>query len=228
MTILYAVIPTLGERNDTLFPMISQLQTDGVQVIVVHNEREPDDKWGSLDLTGFNTPINYMHHVWTPDETVNLSRLWNFGLDWAEKLAGEEEYVVAVLNDDLVLPPAGVNMMANSIMRHDVAAAFAAVHPHDNAVRTADTPLTLGNRMVGYAFALRGSKKLQADESFLWWWGDTDLDLRARRAGGVVAVWLEGLQHKDPNGYTNRRPELYEQAGRDRETFRMKHGFLPW
>jgi hypothetical protein len=82
--------------------------------------------------------------------------------------------------------------------------------------------------MIGYAFALRGSAGLFADEDLCWWWGDSDLDWRARGAGGVTSVHVPGLVHHDPNGYTNRCVELSTQAGRDRETFRAKHGFLPW
>jgi hypothetical protein len=89
-------------------------------------------------------------------------------------------------------------------------------------------PWHLGNRMVGFAFALRGSDGLRADEAFLWWWGDSDLDRRARARRGVCALGVPTLKHHDPNGYTNRQPELSEQAGRDRETFHRVHGFLPW
>jgi hypothetical protein len=225
---LFAVIPTIGERNETLFPMISQLQADDVQVIVIHNERHGAGEWGSLDLSGFDIPIHYQHHAWLPDEPVNLSAIWNMGLDWAHELAGGEEYVVAVLNDDLVLPPEFVQQLESAVVHCETAASYAMPFCAPPVVHLEYSPLTLGARMVGYAFALRGSAGLRADEDFFWWWGDTDLDIRARRAGGVAGVWIPDLGHTDPNGYTNRRPELYEQAGQDRETFIRKYGSVPW
>lgn len=223
---LFAVIPTIGERNDTLFPMISRLQADGVQVIVIHNEKDSPE-WGSLDLSGFEEPICYMHHVWVPGEPVNLSAVWNMGLDWAEELAEDEEFTVAVFNDDLTLPPGLVNEFADALQREGSSAVYAQPWS-DLPNMTNHDPWHLGNRMVGYAFALRGWDNLRADEDFLWWYGDSDLDWRARSKRGVCAIGVPTLVHHDPNGYTNRRPELAEQAGRDRETFQRKFGFLPW
>lgn len=218
---LFAVIPTIGERNATLVPMVERLAIEGVTVIIVDNGPEP--------LEGDDFPVwtHFHRHDWN-GMAVNLSELWNMGLDWAQDLAHGEEFVVAVFNDDLVLPPYTVQQLADGIMTADAAAAFIRPYGLATEVYGADTPLTLGNRMVGYAFALRGSKQLRADERFMWWWGDTDLDIQARAAGGVVGMSIWGLGHLDPNGYTNRRPELYEQAGRDGQAFLEKHGFRPW
>jgi hypothetical protein len=225
---LFAVIPTVGERNETLFPMCRQLDQDGVTTIVVYNRRETplEDLPWDLNIP-FAHSAPYVHtHYWAPDEPVNLSAIWNMGLDWAYELAKGEEYVVAVFNDDLTIPAGIVQQFAWHIQHNDAAAAFAASPGALFVTRDGD-PLHLGNRMCGFAFALLGSKGIRADETLLWWWGDTDLDIQARKAGGVVGVPV-ALQHHDPNGYTNRRPELTAQAGRDRETFARKHGFLPW
>lgn len=222
---LYAVIPTVGERNDTLIPMVNTLLTDGVGVIIVENGSQ------SVPTCEFvNEGWAVISHDWM-GEPVNLSLLWNLGLDLAADLQKDvpNDYVVAVLNDDLTLQHGTVQRFADAIQQTGAAVAFASWHAaFDVEVYTDADPWHLGNRMVGYAFALRGSAGLRADEDLLWWWGDSDLDLRARRAGGVAAVKINGLEHHDPNGYTNRNPALYAQAGRDRETFQRIHGFLPW
>jgi hypothetical protein len=193
---------------------------EGVGVIVVDN--------GENYVAPHVHPHTYIRsHDWN-GEPVNLSELWNMGLDWAEELAYGDEFVVSVFNDDLVLPPMTVHQLADGIITANAAASYIRPYGLTTEVYGADAPLTLGNRMVGYAFALRGSKKLRADERFMWWWGDTDLDIQARAAGGVVGMPIWGLGHMDPNGYTNRRPELYEQAGRDGQAFLEKHGFRPW
>lgn len=219
---LYAVIPTIGERMETLVPMVDQLSLEGVNVILIDN--------GAVDVDLFLIdPMTFVFRLDWDGQPVNLSHLWNAGLDWAQELADGEEHTVAILNDDLVLPNTGmIAQFHDAIEEHDAAAAFAAPFFAVPEKLDADSPLHLGNRMSGYAFALRGSKGLRADERLLWWWGDTDLDIQARVAGGVVGIPVPGLGHLDPNGYTNRRPELAEQAGRDRETFRLKHGYLPW
>lgn len=228
---LYAVIPTVGERNETLFPMCRQLEDDGVTTLVVYNRRDPgwvmDSDFPSIPYANPNRAPYVSTRYWQEGEPVNLSEIWNIGLNWAHELAAGEDYVVAVFNDDLTLPPGTVQMFAEAIETFGTAAAFAASWGGVFVTRHGD-PINLANRMCGFAFAFRGSAGLRADESLLWWWGDTDLDLQARKAGGVVSVPIPGLEHHDPNGYTNRNPELTEQAGRDRETFRRKHGFLPW
>ena len=147
--------------------------------------------------------------------------------DWAEELAGDEEFVVGVFNDDLTLPPGLLADFARKLQQDGSSAVYA--HPTTDLPNMTDhDPWHLGNRMVGYAFALRGGDGLRADEDLLWWWGDSDLDWRARQKRGVSALGVPSLQHHDPNGYTNRNSELTAQAGRDRETFHRKWGFLPW
>lgn len=230
---LFAVIPTVGERNETLFPMCRQLEDDGVTTLVVYNRRDPgpviDPTFPSIPYADPNHAPYVSTHYWLEHEQVNLSMIWNIGLNWADKLAArtDEEFVVAVFNDDLTLPPGLVRAFADKLQQDGSSIVYA--HPTtDLPAMTANVPWHLGNRMVGYAFALRGWDGLRADEDFLWWWGDSDLDWRARTKRGVSALGVPTLQHHDANGYTNRNPELTEQAGRDRSTFLQKHGFLPW
>jgi hypothetical protein len=226
---LFAVIPTVGDRNDTLLPMVKQLSLEGVTPIIIHNRRDwtpltPDEP---LLFQHLPIPPYVQHHVWQEDEPVNLSWVWNEGLRWADELAEDQEYMVAIFNDDLTLPPGLVHEFARKMNQDGSSIVYA--HPTtDLPTMTDSQPWHLGNRMVGYAFALRGWDHLYADEDFLWWWGDSDLDWRARGKRGVSALAVPTLQHHDPNGYTNRNPELYAQAGRDRETFHRNHGFLPW
>lgn len=228
---LFAVIPTIGERNETLVPMCRQLEDDGVTTLVVYNREDPgpvvDLNLPSIPYASPDHAPYVVTHYWQPGGQVNLSKIWNMGLDRAEKLAGDEEFTVAVFNDDLTLPPGLVNEFADALQREGSSAVYAQPWS-DLPNMTNHDPWHLGNRMVGYAFALRGWDGLRADEDFLWWWGDSDLDWRARSKRGVCAIGVPTLIHHDPNGYTNRRPELAEQAGRDRETFQRKFGFVPW
>jgi hypothetical protein len=74
---------------------------------------------------------------------------------------------------------------------------------------------------------LRGESELRLDESMAWWYSDDDLDWQARQQGGALLVPGIPVQHLCPNGSTNERPELQEQAGRDRQTFITKWGKAP-
>lgn len=217
----YAVITTKGDRKQWLTLMCWRLLQDGVSTVIVYN--------GDEEIPAPNGRSEVLH-LPQGDQPVNLSRLWNAGLDRvATAQAGDQdEYIVAVLNDDLDLPKGLVQQLGQGIIDFDAAGAFVSPFSASAQVMTRESPLHLGNRMVGYAFALRGSKQIRADEEFLWWWGDTDLDLRIRASGGNVGLPVQGLQHHDANGHTNRNPELTVQAGRDRQTFLNKWGFLPW
>lgn len=161
-------------------------------------------------------------------EPKNISRWWNLGLEMAENWNRglsdpSEEFVVAILNDDVIVRPGFVQQLGRAIIRHDVVAASANVWGFGlDRVFCGESPRV----MAGFAFALRGKTGLRADEDFVWWGGDTDLDVRAQRNGGLVVVAEATVQHLYPNSTTV--GELAEQAGRDRETFKRKHGFYAW
>jgi hypothetical protein len=114
VTRLFAVIPTCGERNDTLVPMVEQLTSEGVTTIIIHNRRD----WQTFEpgmWSFLKNPPYVQDHTWDGGEPVNLSWIWNQGLDWAHELAAGEEYVVAVFNDDLTLPPGLVQAFAQKL-----------------------------------------------------------------------------------------------------------------
>jgi len=216
---LYAVIPSIS-RRESLTALVNVLANDGVHVIVVD--------------TGYAEPLNF-GGAWQSritiledkDEPKNISRWWNRGLTYADMTQWDsdecgKEYVVAVLNDDVVAPSGLVKGLADAIIRHDVVAAFPDVWGLGyDAVLHQPGPL----RMSGYAFALRGSRNLRADESLLWWYGDNDIEWQALQSGGVALAGGLTIQHLYPSSTTV--GELAEQAGRDGETFVKKWGRHP-
>ena len=223
---LWAVVPS-RDRRDMLFNLVAQLLVDDVEVVVVDNGYDPP-----LD----ESP-NPRVHIRRVDQTPpNLSYLWNYGLGWARahhNFEKQGDYVVAVLNDDLVLPERFVSQLAHAIELTGAAAAY----PDQHGVATYGTnnariihkipgPISLFARMCGYAFALRGSAKITADETLKWWYGDDDIDWTARQCGGSVLVGGLKVEHLCPNQTTV--GVLAEQAGRDRQTFIDKWGRAPW
>lgn len=205
-----------------LAKLIHQLLEDDVKPIIIDTGYDPPltDVYGDVDI------------IRDDAQPRNISRWWNRGLDAAHAVQSfiDEEYVVAILNDDLVLPPEFVTTLAQAITDTGAAAAYPDQHGlrqrgqyilHDVVV-----PISLYRRMTGYAFALRGSAAIRADETLQWWYGDDDIDWTARARGGSVLVGGLTAQHLMPNSTTV--GELAEQAGRDRETFINKWGRAPW
>lgn len=215
---LYAVIPSCCRRQE-LTNLVNTLVNDGVHVIVVDTGYEKALNFGGA----WQTRISILR---SPVLDKNISTWWNMGLNLAEFLAydhGMYDYTVAVLNDDIVIKSGFVRRLSDAIFQHDAAAAAPDVWGWQRD-RLYTEPA--GSPMPGFAFALRGSKQLRADESLKWWYGDNDLSWQAMQAGGLVTVAKLPLQHLYPNSTTV--GALAEQAGRDRETFIAKWGRAPW
>ena len=216
---LYAVIPS-GHRPKDLANIVHDIvDTGGVRVIIVD--------------TGYDRiTISHPEVVVLQDreKPINIQRWWNTGLRsvyfYQDQVAPGAEFTVAVLNDDVRVPRGFVHRLDEALQLDGAAAACPA--PGLRTPSWKVDGLENAPRMTGFAFALRGSLKLQADEDFVWWYGDNDLDWRCRDLGGVVHVggaW-EGFAHLYPDSTTV--GELAEQAGRDRETFVKKWGVAPW
>lgn len=218
---LYAVIPS-GSRLKELTNLVKTLVADGVHVVVVNTGYEVED----LSGLGLGTPEHPTVVIEDKEAPKNISRWWNHGIKWASNHNAQEgggEYVVAVLNDDILVPPGFVQELAGAILYHDVVASF----PDVFGMGRDQVFLKPSHwRMSGFAFALRGSAELRADEDLVWWYGDNDLEWQAFQAGGVVTVGGLKIQHLYPNSTTV--GELAEQAGRDRQTFSRKWGQNAW
>lgn len=224
---LWAVIPSKN-RMKTLVPLVEQLLADNVKVVIIDNGYEQEE----LRQLPASASL-YMQ--WMHEDPPNISKLWNAGLDWVAEmnapLGAENEYFVAVLNDDIIVPPEFVQRLAVFMETQDAAAAYPDQHdyfigqPGCLKHTTAET-LSMFTRLCGYAFALRGSLNLRADETLKWWYGDDDLFWRANLQGGSVLVGGLKVEHLSPNSTTVGK--LAEQAGLDRQTFIDKWGRAPW
>jgi glycosyltransferase involved in cell wall biosynthesis len=257
---LYAVIPT-HNRHTELAELLDSIPTD-VHVLVIDNASTPPI--AAPSGAGFNPELpefirflgRRIQVTRDEEQPPNLSRLWNIGLDWAAGLmpwwqAPEvaEEYAVAILNDDVVLPPGFIGTMARELDTHGVDIAFPgpqSMADHNPALAMVNRrkgPPGTDHRMTGWCFVVRGSSGLRADERLRWWCGDDDLEQQALQGGrGTVAVspWVfqpeamatgmpannGGLRHRYPDQSTV--GVLLAQTGKDMATFVKKWGFRPW
>lgn len=164
-----------------------------------------------------------------PDQPPNLARFWNHGFNFFDKIYDGRPYDVAVLCDDAIVPEGWFDAVVQGM--RNTGAAIGCSSPwgmeHPPMIKTAPDRDIMG-RMIGWAFVMDASRGLRADENMQWWWFDTDLDWQARSAGGFVMVGGYSVPNVHPGQYTNERPGLGEQAGRDRLAFVRKHGWVPW
>lgn len=218
----YAIIPT-RDRPVELAALVEELYRQGAAVVVVDNGSTPPA-----------TPPLHPGGVCTVivdcEQPPNLARLWNLAFNEVSEQAqarGLTTWDVGVFNDDATVPPGWFDAVTTVLRAGGAAAACSdpygilahpllKIHP-DRDVMT---------RMTPWAFVLRGELGLRADETMRWWWFDTDLDFQARSAGGVAII--PGYSTGNTHANTTTVGALAEQAGRDRETFHTKHGWVPW
>lgn len=161
---------------------------------------------------------------------LNLSKLWNIGLDLAAgQVEPGEEYEVAIVNDDAIVPEGWFDAVV-TVMR-ECGAAAGCSDPDGRLtapmLHLEAGPVGLQTRMVGWAHIHAGEKGLRYDEDLKFWFGDDDMDWQAREAGGMVMIPGFPVVNQFPNGQMT--PELHHQAGLDRETFGRKwNGRFPW
>lgn len=217
----FAVIPT-HNRHEELARLVTYLRTEDVTVVVIDNASQP---------RVFDTLPTFTELLVIRDDEQppNLSRLWNVGFDAVRELCSQESaWNVGVFNDDTVLPPGWWRYVETGLRydeRHPVLACTDAYDQGTHVFRT-EPGGDITRRMCPWAFMVRGEAGLRADEELRWWWGDTDLEWRATRAGGILI--LPGYTAANTCANSTTVGVLAEQAGRDRETFRRKWGSNPW
>lgn len=214
-----------------LFDCVQSFISQVDLVVIMDNRSVPyisDHTWGLLDWW----ESGKVKCLAVPDDPPNISYLWNRGLDLVESFAsaqGHEEWDVAVLNSDVVIRHHDwFARMAEAMRQTDAVLAYPDQFGGTQTVlHKVAEPVPLNQRITGYAHMMRGESHLRYDETMAWWYSDDDLDWTARERGGALLVPGLGVEHREPNGSTNARPELQIQAGKDRETFRQKWGRTP-
>lgn len=103
------------------------------------------------------------------DDTLNISRWWNLGIDAAYKKKAEH---ILILNDDVVLPESWLELIVDALE-----GGYAGASGERGA-----------GLIQGYAFGLNGSLRLRADEKLVWWYGDDDLQRQCEQAGGFLTI----------------------------------------
>lgn len=212
----YAIIPT-HNRPEKLKALVESLGYQCDVIVIVDNASSPPVNQADL-LEAVPSEVT-VEVIRDEEQPPNLARFWNIMFDRCEQLAdGVDEWDVAVLNDDAVVPPLWFDACANGL-RNNPDAIIAHTNPTSPALlkRLFHNP---NNRMCPHAFVIGGGARLRADESMKWWYQDTDLDFQARLAGGVLSVPGPRVINAHANETTV--GPLAEQAEKDRAVFEAK------
>jgi len=205
---LFLTIPTAGDRTQLLTDLIEGSGLPRDQVIVVATRPGVVVPGGVTIVEDLAPP--------------NIQRWWNRGIDEA---VGRGATVVAVSNDDVRLSQDTLPGLAEAL-RSTGAAIASPARPEFPLGLHRGRLVPYAPRLWGSLWALRVDSGLRPDPRYVWWYGDNDLDIRARRDhGGVVLVDVP-FEHIHPSVSTSQNPHLAEQTDRDAQTFEEQYASL--
>jgi GT2 family glycosyltransferase len=208
----YVVVPG-RDRHAMTRDLLADLAGEGVTVLLYDNGSAPSYR-DAVDG-------GHVEHV---DATGwPLHAMWAHGI--AEARRRSPVCNVAVLNNDLRVPPGTLGQLARALRAHpDIALAYPNVHGLD--LEPGQAQITEGRSMAGFCFMLRGESALDVDQQFGWWYGDSDLEAQARALGKhVVTVGGTAVEHLEPNGSTT--GERLGEARLDEKAFAAKWDLDP-
>lgn len=205
---LFMTIPTAGARPELLRNLIRDCGLPLDRVVIVRTRPGVALPEGVVCIDDFESP--------------NIQRWWTLGICKAVELGAS---AVAVLNDDVRVSPETLPSLHSKLLETKAAIA---------SPRRPEFPLGLHKgwlipyepRLWGSLWVLRVDSGLMPDQRYVWWYGDNDLDIRARRdSGGVVLVDVE-YEHMHPSEGTSADPNLVAQTEVDAQTFELQYAHL--
>jgi hypothetical protein len=216
----YAIIATRNRSTVALEGLATVLPQVDTTLVIDNGDDDPIPEPSDEHTL---TPYYVLRYEMQP---VNLSMLWNAGLDWVEADArrmGADAWDVAVINDDVLLEDGWFETVSRTMRNTDSSAGCTG---GVTIVHRRAQPVPLHTRMQGWAFMLRGERGLRLDEAMAWWYADDDLGWRAAADGGMAMVRGPEARNRFPDGQMT--PERQTQAQVDGLTFVAKWGTRPW
>lgn len=189
----YAVIPT-GNRKEDYLSVIEWCRENNCTPVTIATTEEAYEY--SVGKT-----INSLD--------MNISKWWNIGLEWIadKEFNSDKDYIVAILNDDAVLPDNWFDEMEDTIK---------------TGVSGAGTPRGIGSeKIAGWAFALNGRHDMRFDKNLIWWYGDDDIQKQCESESGFTLIHGLNVGNKYANSSYS---FMLDQIKKDEQYFYKKWG----
>lgn len=140
-----------------------------------------------------------VHHL-EDFSDINIYKWWNMGINFAQEHGAK---YVCVLNDDLKFDSSFVPSLLDFLI--------------NNKLAIADTDRS--NNGGGAAWILDLSYDLRLDESFKWWYGDTELFDRAKKINKFAKFVYQNFEHIAPNNNLESNQELQLYVAEDEKLY---------
>jgi hypothetical protein len=214
----WVLVPCQRSRRDLLIRLLESLDHPRDHVVIVATVPEP---LTADELDGYaNHVISYP----TPEQ--HISRWWNAGLDYIESVrASRRHWEVLAISSDYQGTPYSVAVLGTFLRCRDLVMVGPDHHSDQERIFTFDQQRNVMERVPGACWMLRGESGLRVDTDFRWWYSDDDLEMQARKAGGVGVVPGTGLV-SGLDSYLSEEKAIW--AAEDRAKFIDKWSRQPW
>lgn len=202
---VFLTIPTAGYRSKSLANLIELSGFPPERIIVVRTRPDASIPNGCRVVDDFGP--------------INIQRWWNAGFDEAKRSGGS---AIVVANDDVMIDPSTIPALHQTMLRSGSTIASptrsGAESGHYLSVTLPWRPV-----LVGCLFMVDLRAGIRADPLFRWWFGDYDLDIRARTEYRGVATTEIFFEHLNSGEATNATQQLLDLAEADRTKFELRH-----
>jgi hypothetical protein len=221
----FMVVPTLGNRP-SLWPLLADA---GMAAMVIWTGPVDADPIRAFRAEHPRADVTFV----VDHGPIDIHRWWLKGMDLA---ASRGMGVAVVVNDDVRAAPGALRVLADQVVGETVLAYLD--RPEHAATRV--TPIT------GWCFALRSDRSLMLEPSectkayefppgqwgcphhvpqLRWWFGDHEIELRARHYPGRSVRAVQGLQieHLRQGWLYDRPTEVSPLIAADTALFRHRH-----
>jgi len=206
--VLFLTVPTAGSHPELLSALINDSQLPLHQIVIIQTRPGIELPVGVLVIEDFGPP--------------NIQRWWKRGI---EESAARGASMVAVLNDDISISPGSLQVLAKELSRSGATIASPSRPPkRDRIYRRPLVPYE--PRLWGCYWLLDVSSGLLPDTGYSWWFGDNDLDIRARRDYSGVLNFNVRYEHFFPGEGTGKSPELQNLVEQDTLRYQEQYGRL--
>ena len=201
-------VPTAGDRPELLDALIRDCGLPADRIVIV----------ATRPGVRISSPVQVIEDFGSP----NIQRWWNLGIQESERRGAT---YVAVVNDDISLRPETLEQLRDALVATPATIASPSRPPFRDGVHTRPL-IPYEPRLWGSLWVLKLAARLRPDERYVWWYGDNDLDIRARRRfGGVVLVDV-AYEHLHPGEGTGHSDTLRAQTAADAATFEHQYRYL--
>jgi len=201
-------VPTAGSHPELLNNLIRDCGLPLENIVVVITKEGVQVPYGVVEIVDLDPP--------------NIHRWWNSGVEEATRRGAT---TVAVVNDDIRVSSDTLPQLANALRATGATIASPSRPPSKD--KKYGRPLTpYSPRIWGCLWVLDATSTLRANEKYVWWYGDCDLDIRARRDfGGVVNVNVD-FEHLHSGEGTAKSAALQAQSDIDAITYQLDYARL--